>query len=340
MPVPDGIGISQDYGITPFYWESGWYSTPGHLALDFPAPHGTPVLAPTAGTITHVGFGNGHDSWGYWIELRDGRRTHSLAHLTANSAAVKVGDVVVEGAVLGKVGSTGASTGPHLHWQVTDVQDGPVVMNKAVDPWTLFDPKRYTKEALQDYATIAALREGLDPFYFLRQIDQESRWDMYAASGAGAIGIAQIVPWAHRSVNPWKPYAALDYATRLMAGHLREFGRLDWALAAYNAGPTAVRDWGGVPEYEETEHYVRVILDDWEAPIMGDEPEDIQMNRWIKMQMQGLASAALGMAVRADAGVMPIKEELADLNQRFADIINNWPALWAKEKARRAQEDS
>ncbi len=331
-PLPDGISVTQEYGLTAFARSSGAYPTPGHLGMDFGAPMSTPLLAPAAGCIFHAGYG-APGSWGFFFQLRDGQRTHTFAHLKAGSAKVKVGDEVREGQVLAATGDTGWSTGPHLHWQVNDFANGPAVMKHAVDPRALLNPERYTFEALSDYATIVALRNGLDPDVFHHQIDQESGWNPYAYSGAEAIGIAQIVSRWHPSVNPWKPYDSLDYAGGPMAGHLREFGRIDLALSAYNAGATAVREWGGVPPYEETQLYVHAILGDWSPPVFDDMPESQAIDRWLHLQFQDLAQEVTGVVNRANAGVMPTPEEVEHANKRFAELRDHWPDLWKQDKA-------
>jgi hypothetical protein len=90
---------------------------------------------------------------------------------------------------------------------------------------------------LRAYARHAAIKQGIDPVLFVRQITAESDFDPNAVSKAGAVGIAQIMPALHPAVDPTDPYASLDYAARLMRGYIVHFG--DWrrALIAYNAGP-------------------------------------------------------------------------------------------------------
>lgn len=90
---------------------------------------------------------------------------------------------------------------------------------------------------LRGYAWAAAVRQGIDPVLFSRQIAAESEFDPHAVSKAGAVGIAQIMPSLHPAVDPTDPYASLDYAARLMRGYISHYG--DWrrALIAYNAGP-------------------------------------------------------------------------------------------------------
>jgi soluble lytic murein transglycosylase-like protein len=116
---------------------------------------------------------------------------------------------------------------------------------------------------LRDYAKQAALKAGIDPDIFLKQIDQESGFNPAAKSGAGAIGIAQFMPATAQGmgIDPTDPYAALDAAAQLDAQNLKKYGG-DYAkaLAAYNAGPGNVDQYGGVPPFEETQRYVRNIL--------------------------------------------------------------------------------
>jgi soluble lytic murein transglycosylase-like protein len=90
---------------------------------------------------------------------------------------------------------------------------------------------------LRAYARDAAIRQGIDPVLFVRQINAESAFDPNAVSKAGAVGIAQIMPALHPEVDPTDPYASLDYAARLMRGYIVHFGDWQRALIAYNAGP-------------------------------------------------------------------------------------------------------
>ncbi len=196
-------------------------------------------------------------------------------------------------------------------------------MHHAIDPRTLLNPERHTTFALQDYAKMVVLRNGLDPIMFQAQINQESGWSQYSYSPGQAIGIAQTVAWWHPSVNPWKSYESLDYAGGLMAGHLREFSRIDYALTAYNAGATAVREWGGVPPYPETQDYVNAILNDWRPPVFEDMPESQAIDKWLHFQFQDLAQEVMGVVNRANAGVMPTPEEVDHANKRFAGLRDN-----------------
>jgi len=90
----------------------------------------------------------------------------------------------------------------------------------------------------------------------------ESGFDPDAVSGAGAVGLMQLMPGtaADLGVDPRDPVASIDGAARYLRTQLDSFGDLRLALAAYNAGPGAVRRHGGVPPYDETRTYVARVL--------------------------------------------------------------------------------
>jgi len=118
------------------------------------------------------------------------------------------------------------------------------------------DRRRWEPIAVQ-----AANSAGVDPALFVAMIEVESGFDPDAQSGAGAIGIAQIVPRWHPGVDVRDPYASLQYAARLLSSHLQTFGSERLALAAYNAGAGAVHSVGDqVPDNGETPRYVEKIL--------------------------------------------------------------------------------
>ena len=73
--------------------------------------------------------------------------------------------------------------------------------------------------------------------------------------------IAQLMPQTARSlrVDPMDPYDNLEGGARYLKRQYRKFKSWRLALAAYNAGPDAVRKYGGVPPYKETQNYVKVI---------------------------------------------------------------------------------
>ena len=108
----------------------------------------------------------------------------------------------------------------------------------------------------------AATKAGVDPRLLAAITQAESGFNPGALSGAGAVGLTQLMPGtaAGLGVDPTVPVANLEGGARYISGQLDSFGRVDLAVAAYNAGPGAVRQAGGVPDYPETQAYVRRVL--------------------------------------------------------------------------------
>jgi cell wall-associated NlpC family hydrolase len=111
----------------------------------------------------------------------------------------------------------------------------------------------------------AAAKHGVSAELLVAVAKQESAFNPKAVSHAGAQGIMQLMPATARGLgvtNSFDPAQAIDGAAKLLKSHLREFGSTELALAAYNAGPGAVKRYDGIPPYQETQNYVRRIMAD------------------------------------------------------------------------------
>jgi soluble lytic murein transglycosylase-like protein len=110
----------------------------------------------------------------------------------------------------------------------------------------------------------AAARHGIDPALLKGLIRQESGFDPAARSGAGAVGLTQLMPGTAASLgvtDPTDPAQSIEGGAAYLAQQLQRFGGDPAkALAAYNAGPGAVAKYGGVPPYAETQQYVQKVL--------------------------------------------------------------------------------
>jgi soluble lytic murein transglycosylase-like protein len=117
--------------------------------------------------------------------------------------------------------------------------------------------------------TQAAARNGLDPAVLHGLIQQESGFDPSATSGAGAMGLTQLMPGTASSLgvaNPTNPAESIEGGARYLGELMRQFaGNTSDALAAYNAGPAAVQEYGGIPPYSETQNYVASVLSNAES---------------------------------------------------------------------------
>jgi transglycosylase-like protein with SLT domain len=100
---------------------------------------------------------------------------------------------------------------------------------------------------------------------------QESRFVIRAESPVGAYGLTQIMPGtaSDLGINPeyrTSPYLQVEGGARYLSDQLARFdGNIIFALAAYNAGPGRVIEFGGVPPFRETQHYVTVIPQQYNA---------------------------------------------------------------------------
>jgi soluble lytic murein transglycosylase-like protein len=112
--------------------------------------------------------------------------------------------------------------------------------------------------------TQAAERNGVDPAVLHGLIQQESAFNPNSTSSAGAEGLTQLMPGTASSLgvaNPLNPAESIEGGARYLAQMLAKFGgNTTDALAAYNAGPGAVAQYGGVPPYAETQSYVSKVL--------------------------------------------------------------------------------
>ncbi|MCA9511282.1 MAG: lytic transglycosylase domain-containing protein, partial [Myxococcales bacterium] len=109
----------------------------------------------------------------------------------------------------------------------------------------------------------AANAYELDPALVKAVIAAESNFDPRATSRKGAQGLMQLMPHTARSVgvdDPYSPAQNVLGGARYLREMLDRFGDVTRAVAAYNAGPTAVERHDGIPPYTETREYVSRVL--------------------------------------------------------------------------------
>jgi soluble lytic murein transglycosylase-like protein len=112
--------------------------------------------------------------------------------------------------------------------------------------------------------------QDLEPKLVRALIQVESAWNPVAVSRAGAMGLMQLMPDTAALLDvadPYDPDQNVRGGTLFLRRMLDRFGgRVDLALAAYNAGPKAVERHGGIPPYAETRNYVQRILGLYAGP--------------------------------------------------------------------------
>ncbi len=132
-----------------------------------------------------------------------------------------------------------------------------------------------TPGTFQEAIAAASQATGLDPRLLAAVAQQESGGNAGAVSPVGAEGLMQLMPGTAQALgvqNPFDPTQNAIGGATYLKEMLQEFqGNLSLALAAYNAGPGAVQEYGGIPPYPETEAYVRGVLSSYQAAMDGQQ---------------------------------------------------------------------
>jgi murein DD-endopeptidase MepM/ murein hydrolase activator NlpD len=121
LPLPSFIKPSSGLGyrIDPMSGQLAW-----HEGTDYPAAHGTPIKATGDGVVVRAGWDT---EYGNVVDIKHPNEVITrYAH--AQSLFVKIGDVVQQSQVIATVGSTGRSTGPHLHYEM--IRNGQALVNR------------------------------------------------------------------------------------------------------------------------------------------------------------------------------------------------------------------
>jgi soluble lytic murein transglycosylase-like protein len=144
------------------------------------------------------------------------------------------------------------------------LQDDPLCQSRSFFPrYGISRDAQARRTAYFNLIVDVACDAGVPVALFDALLAQESRYRPFARSSAGAMGMAQLMPGTAqylRVTDPWDVRQNLVGGARYLREQLDRFGTWELALAAYNAGPGRVDQFGGIPPFRETRNYVRTIM--------------------------------------------------------------------------------
>jgi len=138
------------------------------------------------------------------------------------------------------------------------------------------------KQVVEGWVKQIAPLYGIDPELIMAVIGAESAFKVSALSNKNAQGLMQLIPETAQRFgvkDSWDPIQNIQGGTAYLHWLLRHFdGKVDWVLAAYNAGEGAVERFHGIPPYQETQNYVKQILAAYPKPVHPVPPQKIPAN--------------------------------------------------------------
>ena len=130
-------------------------------------------------------------------------------------------------------------------------------------------PNSVSRAEIDNLVAKYADKNGLDEDFVKAVINQESGFNPNATSKCGAMGLMQLMPSTAQGLGVVNAYDAeqnIEGGTKYLKGLMDRFGNdKSLALAAYNAGPNAVKKYGGIPPYAETQNYVKNVLSKYDS---------------------------------------------------------------------------
>ena len=153
-----------------------------------------------------------------------------------------------------------------MSWGIQPDGDFQKILDKSISHTN--HPTNTSRAEINELIDKYADKNGLDSDFVKAVINQESGFNPNATSRCGAMGLMQLMPYTAEGLGVTNAYDAeqnIMGGTKYLKGLMDRFdNNKSLALAAYNAGPNAVKKYGGIPPYAETQNYVKKVLSNYD----------------------------------------------------------------------------
>lgn len=207
------------------------------------------------------------------------------------------------------------------NFERVNLQYTPISVPKKYKTFTTV--KMYTPSNIAELVKQYATQYGVDEGLVCAVIKCESNFNPNAVSPAGACGLMQLMPGTAEEMGVTRifdPAENIAGGTQYLAKVLALFnGDVKLALAGYNAGPEAVRRYGGIPPYQETQNYVVKVINAWKGFSKGGIPTETGRFTYLANAPAPKAPVMRAFTVTFHSGLVQAADQVVD-NDPYYDI--------------------
>lgn len=207
------------------------------------------------------------------------------------------------------------------NFQRINIQYQPISVPKKYKTFT--SPKMYTPGNISELVKRYASAYGVDEGLVCAVIKCESNFNPNAVSPAGACGLMQLMPGTAEEMGVkriFDPAENIAGGVQYLSKMLNIFnGDVNLALAGYNAGPEAVKRYGGIPPYAETQTYVKRVVNAWQGYSKGGIPTKTGHFTYMANAAPPTAPVSRAFTVTFHSGLVQTADQVVD-NDPYYDI--------------------
>ena len=188
--------------------------------------------------------------------------------------------------------------------------------------------------AIKEKIVRHSLQYGVDPALSLSVVKQESNFNKSAKSARGAVGLFQLMPSTAKSlgVNPYYINENIIGGIKYLKSLQDKFGSVDLVIAAYNAGPGAVKRHNGIPPYRETRSYVKKIVTHYNYLKVNPDPVILKVQKEIKQKESSKQLASANQQEQTQEKILPAEIEAIKEVEKYQSIMESKSPLTKRLK--------